>query len=137
MAGPNDWNALEKLPASWLSKESATPISSYYSLLHRRDEVGIYRQQQKILQRLVGFAEAGRSSDVDRERSPFEHARNLSTDRKPRKGYDGKTSFHNSVVMDAYTTRAGIDSIPMLVPAWRCLLGMPAAPDSIEERMIC
>ena len=103
-SGPNDWMMKARKAAGWLGQESSTPLSEYYTLLHRKDEVGIFKWQYEIRRRLGG-GEACDTVNVDRDVPPFNFARCLVTSEPSAIPSDGRGVFHNSIIMDSYTPR--------------------------------
>lgn len=112
---PKDYSVTHAAPAAWLSLESATPKSRFFTFNHRQDHQGCSPEQQMENLRALGLDQNGAPVDVDRAKPPYQHSRILTTN------YPGtkleSTAAHTSVMNPRNADVFG--------PVWRYLLIEP------------
>lgn len=113
-SSPGDYSRMSQTPASWLAKDSATPVARYYGFAHAQ-EPGIERIVQAW--QLLGMNDYGVIVNVDQQSFPYHHSHQLITNIQVKQF----KKRHGSVVVDAVTPKQR-NGQPLFQKVWSYLL---------------
>lgn len=127
-AAPNDYSNTFDAPAPWVSLESLTPETDYYSFGNLLDEVVEYEKQFSVWETLNLFS-SNEASAVDEVKAcDYNDAQVLFTNYESNMILGGN---HNSLIIDNFTP---IESgKPVFHPVWEYMLGICDTQTSSNE----
>ncbi len=127
-SGPPDARVPDEADA-WVSI-GATPAAKYFALFHDRD-----RLVAGIRANLTAFdmERFGTPIQAELSESPYGGAHILFTDLKPTLGYDAPNAPHQSTAKDN-NTPLDPEGTPLLLDAWRYLLGAHEADEDVADQ---
>jgi hypothetical protein len=112
---PKDYNLTFNAPAAWLTRESATPKSRFFTFNHLQDRQAATWPQQLANLRALKLDAFGSVVIVESAEPPYRHARILATN------YPGGTLTSQ----EAHTTVISFRHAAVFDPVWRYMLTAP------------
>ncbi len=112
---PKDYNLKLDAPAAWLTRESATPKSRFFTFNHLQDRQAATWPQQLANLRALQLDAFGSFVIVESAEPPYRHSRMLATN------YPGGTLTSQ----EAHTTVISFRNAAIFEPVWRYMLSEP------------
>lgn len=101
-SGPNDYSTYYSAPANWLTQAGKTPLTSYFALLHTKDEIVSFDFQIANLRALGLLSSAQSPLIADNLVSPYQNTHSLSLG-IPAISYHSSTVGGNAILPSIWT----------------------------------